>query len=200
MLLSLPCCIRKPGKAHALANRRESDRIGLRCWRHGRHSRAFTRDILRRRQRTAPNPRYYETLRLPMAPLGVVRCSLSFPNTLWRSSGFVSRVLSHTARVRGTSLLPAWDCSQFQGFGLTLARRKGRLYYLYPTRIPLPPQRRMRCASRPGTLHVRQTPCMPRCVGGTLIMTVSRCHAPAEDTAQNSEDIVWNRHEGRSLI
>ena len=132
MLLSLPCCIRKTVKAHALANRRGSDRIGLRCWRHGRHSRAFTRDILRRWQRTAPNPRYYETLRLPMAPLGVLRCSLSFPNTLWRSSGFVSRVLSHTARVRGTSLLPAWDCSQFQGFGLTLARRKGRLYYLYP--------------------------------------------------------------------
>jgi len=38
----------------------------------------------------APDLRYYETLRLPMARLGVVRCSLSFPDTLCYSSGFVS--------------------------------------------------------------------------------------------------------------
>ena len=37
-----------------------------------------------------PDPRYYETLRLPTARLGVVRFSLSFPDTLCRSSGFVS--------------------------------------------------------------------------------------------------------------
>jgi len=41
-------------------------------------------------ERRAPDLRYSETLRLPMARLGVVRCSLSFPDTLCRSSGFVS--------------------------------------------------------------------------------------------------------------
>jgi hypothetical protein len=41
-------------------------------------------------ERMAPDLRYYETLRLPMARLGVVRCSLSFPDTLCCSSGFVS--------------------------------------------------------------------------------------------------------------
>ena len=41
----------------------------------------------------APDLRYYETLRLPMARLGVVRCSLSFPDTLRRSSSFVSLVV-----------------------------------------------------------------------------------------------------------
>jgi hypothetical protein len=34
--------------------------------------------------------RYYEPLRLPMAHLGVVRFSLSFPDPLYRASGFVS--------------------------------------------------------------------------------------------------------------
>jgi hypothetical protein len=43
----------------------------------------------------APDPRYYETLRLPLAHLGVVRFSLSFPDTLCCSSGFVSRVFRH---------------------------------------------------------------------------------------------------------
>jgi hypothetical protein len=51
----------------------------------------------------APSYRYYETLRLPIAHLGVVRFSLSFPDTLRRSSGFVSRLLSQMARLRGAS-------------------------------------------------------------------------------------------------
>jgi hypothetical protein len=38
----------------------------------------------------APSLRYYEPLRLPIARLGVVRCSLSFPDPLGRASGFVS--------------------------------------------------------------------------------------------------------------
>ena len=56
---------------------------------------------------TAPDHRYSETLRLPLARLGVVRFSLSFPDTLWGSSGFVSRVLAPTARLRGASRLCA---------------------------------------------------------------------------------------------
>jgi hypothetical protein len=42
-----------------------------------------------------------------MAPLGVVRCSLSFPDTSRRSSGFVSRLLSHMVRLRGANGLAA---------------------------------------------------------------------------------------------
>jgi hypothetical protein len=41
-----------------------------------------------------PDQRYDETLRLPMACLGVVQFSLSCPDTVRRSSGFVSRVIS----------------------------------------------------------------------------------------------------------
>jgi len=41
-------------------------------------------------ERTAPSLRYYAPRRLPMAHLGVVRCSLSFPEALGRASGFVS--------------------------------------------------------------------------------------------------------------
>src|SRR5262249_3829237 len=42
-----------------------------------------------------------------MAHVGVVRCSLSFPDPLWRSAGFVSHLLSQVARVRGASGLSA---------------------------------------------------------------------------------------------
>ena len=41
-------------------------------------------------ERTAPSLRYYAPLRLPIAHLGVVRCSLSFPDALGHASGFVS--------------------------------------------------------------------------------------------------------------
>ena len=41
-------------------------------------------------ERTAPGLRYYAPLRLPVAHLGGVRCSLSFPDALGRASGFVS--------------------------------------------------------------------------------------------------------------
>src|SRR5262245_50985177 len=37
-----------------------------------------------------PSLRYYEPRRLPVAHLGGVRCSLSFPEPLGRASGFVS--------------------------------------------------------------------------------------------------------------
>jgi hypothetical protein len=42
-----------------------------------------------------------------MAHLGVVRCSLSFPDPLWRSACFVSLLFSQVARVRGASCLSA---------------------------------------------------------------------------------------------
>jgi hypothetical protein len=56
------------------------------------------------RRHRAPSPRYYAPLRLPKARLGVVRCSLSSPDTLHRSSFFVS-LFAKKARVRGESLL-----------------------------------------------------------------------------------------------
>ena len=49
---------------------------------------------------TTPGLRYYDSLRLPMAHLGGVRFSLSFPDTLYHASFFVSLSLKGSCERR----------------------------------------------------------------------------------------------------
>ena len=51
----------------------------------------------------APSPRYYAPLRLPIAHLGVVRCSLSSPDPLYHASCFVSLACARLVGKAGVS-------------------------------------------------------------------------------------------------